>query len=281
MRSDLQTERRRAWPGAALVLAAHGSSKSAGSSRPTHELVRALRARGPFAEVAAAFWKEGPRPREVLGAVRSPEVYIVPNFISEGYFTRTVFPREFGLEGQVTCRDGRRLYYCRPVGSHHSMTAVLQHRALAALGADQDPADACLLILGHGTGRDVNSAVAIRRQVAAVEALGLFGEVRAAFLDQEPLIGRWREVTAHRDVVAVPFFISNGQHCLEDIPAALGLRDPASPPLNEASLARGPHHLGDRRLWYTSAIGTEPHMADVILDLVEEFDAAEIRPQTT
>lgn len=209
---------------------------------------------------------------EVLARVRSPEIFIVPNFISEGYFTRTVLPREFGLAGPVTERDGRRIRYCRPVGSHPSMTGALRHRALTALGAEGDPAAACVLILGHGTGRDANSAVAIHRQVDALVALGAFSEVRAAFLDQEPAIARWCELTGRRDVVAVPFFISNGQHCLEDIPAALGLRGPSDPPLRDEDFARGPRHLGDRRLWYTQAIGTEPHIADVILDLVAEIE---------
>lgn len=258
-------------PDAALVLAAHGSSKNAGSSRPTLQHAEALRRRGLFAEVAAAFWKEGPPLSAVLEGLRSPEVYIVPNFISEGYFTRTVLPREFGLTGAVTERAGRRLYYCKPVGSHASMTSVLRHRALAALGSDADPAGACLLILGHGTRRDANSATAIQRQVDAVASLGIFGEVRAAFLDQEPAIARWRDLTARRDVVAVPFFISNGQHCLEDIPAALGLRAPAERPFKEDDIGRGPSTLADRRLWYTPAIGNEPHIADVILDMVEEF----------
>jgi sirohydrochlorin cobaltochelatase len=259
-------------PNAALVLAAHGSSKNEGSSRPTRRHADALRQRGLFAEVVAAFWKEGPPLGAVLAGVRWPEVYIVPNFISEGYFTRTVLPREFGLEGAVTERGGQRFYYCKPVGSHPSMASALRHRALAALGADADPSGTCLLILGHGTGRDTNSATAIRRQVEAVGALGIFGEVRAAFLDQEPAIVRWRDLTARRDVVAVPFFISNGQHCLKDIPAALGLRGPADPPLDEAAaFAPGPRTLDDRRLWYTPAIGTEPHIADVILDMVEGF----------
>lgn len=258
-------------PNAALILVAHGSSRNAGSSRPTIEHAEALRQRGLFAEVATAFWKEGPPMAEVLASVRSREVFIVPNFISEGYFTRAVLPREFGLTGPVTERGGdQRIYYCKPVGSHASMTGALRHRALTALGAGGDPAQACVLILGHGTERDANSAVAIHRQVDALAGLALFGEVRAAFLDQEPAIARWRELTARREVVAVPFFISNGQHCLEDIPAALGLRGPGEPPLREEDVGRGPRTMGDRRLWYTPAIGTEPHIADVILDLVAD-----------
>ena len=56
-----------------------------------------IRRRKIFADVACAFWKEEPSLRDALflfdpESVR--EVYVVPNFISEGYFTQTVIPLE-------------------------------------------------------------------------------------------------------------------------------------------------------------------------------------------
>ena len=86
-------------------------------------------------EVVCAFWKEEPSFRQVLDMVESPEVYIVPNFISEGYFTQKIIPRELGLDGSVTHlppRPGlpaRTLKYCEPVGNHPWMTQLLLHRA--------------------------------------------------------------------------------------------------------------------------------------------------------
>lgn len=256
-------------PDTGLLLLAHGSSKSEGSSRPTRDLAGELRRRRIFGEVAAAFWKEGPRPRQVLASLKSAQVYIVPNLISEGYFTRTVFPRELGIGGAITEKDGRSLFYCRPVGSHPSMTPLICHRALTALQQDTVAAEAALLIVGHGTAKEPNSALAIHGRVDAVRKLGLFAEVHAAFLEQEPSISRWREITSRRDVVVVPFFISNGPHCLEDIPEQLGLR--IDPPLDESLSVSGPHQIDGGRLWYTGAIGTEPHMADVVLDLIDDF----------
>ena len=52
-----------------------------------------------------AFWKEEPSLRDALflfdpESIR--EVYVVPNFISEGYFTQTVVPRELELDGRIT-----------------------------------------------------------------------------------------------------------------------------------------------------------------------------------
>ena len=86
------------------------------SSAPTHAHARSLRTRGIFREVHSCFWKEEPSMREVLRMVESAKIYIVPVFISEGYFTQTVIPRELELEGRITLRDGREIYYCDPVG---------------------------------------------------------------------------------------------------------------------------------------------------------------------
>ncbi|HEY5792013.1 MAG TPA: CbiX/SirB N-terminal domain-containing protein, partial [Chthoniobacterales bacterium] len=80
-------------PHAALVLVGHGSTLNPDSSAPTLDHADAIRARGLFAEVVSCFWKEEPSMREVYRMVESGEIYIVPTFISEGYFTRTVIPR--------------------------------------------------------------------------------------------------------------------------------------------------------------------------------------------
>ena len=51
---------------------------------------------------------------------------MVPNFISEGYFTQTVIPRELELEGRVTKRaNGQVWKYCEPTGNHPGVTELL------------------------------------------------------------------------------------------------------------------------------------------------------------
>ena len=84
-------------PHSALVLIGHGSTLNPDSSTPTMDHAETIRQRGVFGQVVCAFWKEEPSLREVLRMVDSEEVYVVPNFISEGYFTQQVSPRELGL----------------------------------------------------------------------------------------------------------------------------------------------------------------------------------------
>ncbi len=70
---------------AALIIVGHGSTVNPDSSTPTHQHADEIRHRGLFAEVVCAFWKEEPSMREVFYTVESDLIFIVPNFISEGY----------------------------------------------------------------------------------------------------------------------------------------------------------------------------------------------------
>src|SRR5947209_12601854 len=137
-----------------LLIVGHGSTVNPDSSAPTWTHAREIRRRGIFAEVQCAFWKEEPSLRDAPflfagGAIK--EVLVVPNFISEGYFTQTVIPRELELTGSVTRRgDGQVWRYCEPVGSHPIVTKLLLARA-REVAPDIDRHEAALLIVAHGT----------------------------------------------------------------------------------------------------------------------------------
>lgn len=250
----------------ALVILGHGSTLNPDSSAPTQDHARTIRERGLFREVQCAFWKEQPSFREVLSMVESDTVYVVPHFISEGYFTRTVIPREMELSGPVTRRNGRTIYYCNPVGSHPRMTEALLHRARTV--APGIPArDISLLIVGHGTSLNDNSARAAKDQVAKIQAMGLYGEVLAAYMEEPPLISDWPTFSQFPHVVVVPFFIADGLHSYEDIPVLLGIESQGGVAASQAEVfRRNPYALRNRQLYYASAIGTDPLIADVIID---------------
>jgi len=204
--------------------------------------------------------------REVFRTVESREIFVVPNFISEGYFTETVIPRELGLAGRVTSFDGRTVYYCPPVGSHPSMTRALLDRA-KSVAPDVPPSETTLLIVGHGTGLNDNSARAAKDQVARIRELGLYGQVDAAYMEEPPLISDWDSFSICPNVVAVPFFIADGLHSYQDIPVLLGIREEVGPAASQSAVfLENPHRLRGKTLYYAHAIGTEPSFADVILD---------------
>src|SRR5213594_2753794 len=210
----------------ALLIVGHGSTVNPDSSAPTLAHAVEIRRRKVFADVACAFWKEEPSLRDALflfdpEAIR--EVYVVPNFISEGYFTQTVVPRELGLNGRTTKRSNGQIWrYCDPVGNHPMMTELLLKRARdVAPGVDAD--ETSLLIVAHGTDLNENSAVAAKREAEKIRALGKYAAVLNVYMEEPPLVANWRRLTTTPNVIAVPFFISDGLHSYEDIPRLLGI----------------------------------------------------------
>ena len=258
---------------AALLLLGHGSTLNADSSAPTYQHAEEIRRQNLFSEVHVAFWKEEANFRQALRQITSRHVYVVPNFISSGYFTEQIIPRELGLSGPVTRLESHEVFYCQPVGLHPSMTEALLKRAheVVVNSAEKiaDPAKtACLFICGHGTSLNDNSTKIIHEQAATIRASGLFADCQGVLMEQPPFVKEWRTLTACPDVVVVPFFISDGLHSFEDIPVLLGLTHN----ICEKGFSN-PHQEANRRLWYATAIGTEASVADVILAQVKQFQA--------
>ena len=259
---------------AALIIVGHGSTVNPDSSAPTHLHADNIRRRGIFREVACCFWKEEPNMREVYESVDSDCIYIVPNFISEGYFCQQVLPRELRLSGPVTERDGRHIRYCDPVGIHPNMTRLLLQRAdEVAPGVPREATS--LVIVGHGTNLNENSTKAIQDQVKLIREGGYgFAEVVDAYMEEAPFVAEWDKLTTAPNVVVVPFFIADGLHSFQDIPVLLGIEQETGKALSQMDVFRhNPIPLRDRQLYYSQAIGTEPLMAEVILDQVRDFDA--------
>jgi sirohydrochlorin cobaltochelatase len=264
---------------AALVLVGHGSTLNAESSAPVYQHAEELRKREIFAQVLEAFWKVEPYLAGVLRGVFAPRVFIVPLFISEGYFTEEVIPRELGFErGMRSAERGtQQLYYCGPIGTHDSMTEVLLRRAREV--AEQHPfprapkpEETALFIAGHGTGNNENSRKAIERQAELIQGKKIYREVHAVFMEEEPRIGDCYTMTDAKNLVMVPFFISDGLHSYEDIPVMLG----ESEKVVRERLQQGhptwrnPTEKKGKRVWYSASIGNEPHIADVVLERVRE-----------
>jgi len=254
----------------ALLIVGHGSTVNPDSSAPTLKHAADIRRRGMFAEVACGFWKEEPSLRDALlffADAAIHDVYVVPNFISEGYFTRTVIPRELELIGPETHRPSGQIWkYCQPTGSHQGMTALLLQRA-QEVAPEVSEAETTLLIVGHGTGLNDNSAVAAKHQVELIRALDRYAAVLNVYMEEPPLVSDWLKLTQTRNVVVVPFFVSDGLHSYEDIPAMLGIHSKGS---NGDSGNR--HEVQGRALFYATAIGTDPKFADVIIDQTLSFD---------
>jgi sirohydrochlorin cobaltochelatase len=271
-------------PNAALVLLGHGTTQNPDSAAPVRQHAAELRRRQVFAEVHEAFWKQEPQVKDVLARLSHPRIFIAPLFISEGYFCEQVIPRELGFARdahdelvRVQKRGAGAWFYCRPVGTHPSMTKVLLERAQEVVRRfpfprAPKPSDTSLFIAGHGTEQDDKSSRVIEAQVDRIRELKLYAQVRAVYLDQDPRISECHALATTKNIVVVPFFMSDGLHVREDIPVLLGEPERVVRSRLEAGQPtwRNPSEKKGKLIWYTGAVGSEPHLADVILERVGE-----------
>ncbi len=268
-------------PANALLIVGHGSTVNPDSSAPTLSHAAEIRRRNIFAQVECAFWKEEASLRDAL-FLFDPEfvrnVSVVPNFISEGYFTQTVIPRELELSVRITKRPGGQIWnYCEPVGNHPAMTDLLLKRAHETAPA-VDPRQTTLFIAAHGTDLNENSALAAKREADRIRALGKYSAVINIYMEEPPLISNWRKLTDTPNVIVVPFFIADGLHSYQDIPVLLGIAEErrlssrragkdGRPESRPSEIFRhNPYKIGNRSLFYAPSIGTDPGFTDIIIE---------------
>ena len=267
---------------ATLLIIGHGSTVNGDSGATVFQHAAELRRREIFAEVREAFFKIEPRIGPTLASIRTMRIFVVPFFTAEGYFTRQAIPCELGLpagsQNVMPCRvemDGRAVIYCHPVGTHPLMTEIILARAREVLSGSRitdhvSYPDTALVIAGHGTELNPDSRKSIERQVELIAAQNIFAEVHPAFLEESPRIADVPNFVHAPRIVVVPFFMSDGLHVCEDIPVLLG----ESAEVVQARLKAGawpwqnPTERGGKTIFYTPGVGSEPGIADVILERV-------------
>lgn len=266
---------------AAIVVLGHGTVLNENSATPVFQHAAELRRRKIFAEVRESFWKQEPQIKKVLAEISTPRVFVVPLFISEGYFSAQIIPKELGFNFPENLRlktESAEIFYCKPIGSHDSMTKVILSRAKEIVKKFPFPrapknSDITLFVAGHGTEKNENSRKAIERQAELIRKLKIYAGVHAIFLEESPRIADCYQIAQTKNLVIVPFFISDGLHSVEDIPVFLG--EPER--IVKERLAAGqpawrnPTEKNGKLVWYSSAVGSEPGMADVILERVREL----------
>jgi sirohydrochlorin cobaltochelatase len=254
-----------------LLLVAHGSTVNAESATAPLKHAAAISQLDVFADVRVCFWKQPPFIRETFEAIQSPRVFVVPLFLSDGYFTQDIIPRELGLRAS---RAGKVVCYTPPIGTSARMTDVILSRAAEAVRtADPPPeSETALVLAAHGTEKNSDSRGAAEWHAGRIRGLNRFAEVHAAFMEEEPRIIDITRLTRPKNIIVVPFFISDGLHAREDVPVLLGeepetvrqrLRDAKPTFIN-------PTARGGKLLWYSSSIGTAPLVTEVIMDRVRE-----------
>jgi sirohydrochlorin ferrochelatase len=207
----------------------------------------ALRAQRRFADVAVGLLNGEPPAPEALAALSPHVVHVVPFFMEQGWFVREAIPRALG-DGH-----GHELRYHSPVGVHPDLADLARARVQRACGTDT--ARFAVLLVGHGSARAPGRPMALHRHVAALSAAGHFAQVRAAFLEEPPLVADalrdWRMLP----VAVVGWFAGEGGHVREDLPALLHAEREARGDAGAPLLDLG-------------VIGDDPAMPRIMLDQV-------------
>ena len=121
--------------------------------------------------------------------------------------------------------------------------------------------DIAALLIGHGSSHPSQKEV-IEGLAGIVKSKGVFAEVFHAFMRvNEPKLSEILDEIVkkgYKKIVAIPVFISEGSHTIEDIPGALGI-------------PRGVRYykkaLGDSEveIFYAKPLGIDERIAEVII----------------
>lgn len=233
----------------ALVLVGHGSSKNPNTRKPICHIVNEIRRRGLFAEVRCGLLKQDPRVCKCLDPLESNEIVVVPFFISDGYYTQSVIPNCLKLNAI----PDKQIHYTRAVGSHPLFAELILKHAVSAGWQSGD----ALVVMGHGTPKNPASGINVYLQAERLRQAHPREEIVTTFIDESPFVTEVWALCQARRIFVVPLFIGDGWHVTETIPEDLGL-------VNDQA------RRGERELFMTSAVGTDPQLIEVVLALAAD-----------
>ena len=225
----------------ALVLCAHGSG---GGSAAAKKLAAVIRKRNEFDRVEVCCLKGSPSVADALRAVVGLDTVLVPLLMAEGYTYDVLLRGQLSDVGPAA----DRVRLSRPVGVHPRLAdiAVAQARdECRRQGWASD--DIHILVAAHGTPKHPATGASAEALAARIEAQNIFSAVQVAFLENSPSIAEALRAVKPDPCVVVGFFLDAGDHADSDVPAAIAEAHPAA--------------------GYTGAIGRDPAIADIIVDL--------------
>jgi sirohydrochlorin cobaltochelatase len=127
-----------------------------------------------------------------------------------------------------------------------------------------DLAKAALILVGHGSTRNRDSAQPVYFQAAEMRRRQRYREVHASFWKQDPHLVQVLSQVKAVQVFIVPLLTSRGYFADEVIPRELGL------PQGELGPAGGVRVQDGRTLYYCAPVGTHESMTRVILHRAKE-----------
>lgn len=199
----------------ALLVLAHGERLEGQANEAVHLIVSTLRQRKVADEVGAGFLSATPSIEDAAARLTAARVLVYPFFMAEGHFLRIACDR---LRRAATRNgEGCTLQFLRPLGTDPRLAELVAMRAAAAASEHGFAfSDTALVLLAHGSLRHGASQAATDALVERVRALGRFGRVCGAFLEQPPSL--LDALADHAGAVVVAgLFVGDGLHGQADM----------------------------------------------------------------
>jgi sirohydrochlorin cobaltochelatase len=237
-----------------VLLVGHGSARSRAPATALARHASTLRGTGLFADVASATLHGKPKPDSTLARMTGDEVHVVPLFMSDGYFANAAIPPALSLDR----RDRTRLFHLHPpLGIYPGLTRLIVQRALERAAVEKiAPNETTLLLIGHGSSKDSASRRATEGHAARVRLFASFHDVRTAYLEEAPFLDDVL-ATLSGPTIICGLFVAAGRHAGYDVPRTIRRR-------------------GMPNVHYLGAIGTDPAIPNLVLEIVTEAE----RPAT-
>ncbi|MCC3303241.1 CbiX/SirB N-terminal domain-containing protein [Sneathiella sp. HT1-7] len=232
-----------------VLIVAHGSSVSVDAQEAAKQHALTLQQSNRYGQVGVCFLAGNHTSPNLPGG----EVFLLPFFMSNGYFVARRIPELFELtEGQRICTD-RQLYQCDALGIDPELAGIISAMAQEVC-ADKGyaPVDIHLVLVAHGSEKSRASAEATYLQQRTVESRQEFARVSVAFLNEAPFLGQWLKNQPENGppLVLVGLFAADGPHAMEDVPGAIA-------EWQRETGSKLPAH-------YAGAIGTRPEIVRLI-----------------
>jgi sirohydrochlorin cobaltochelatase len=232
-----------------VLIVAHGSSVSDDARDAAKQHALTLQQSNRYGRVHPFF---------LVGSQAAPdlptgEVFLLPFFMSNGYFVSRRIPEVFGLEDGRRISADRQIFQCDALGIDPELAEIISVMAReVCLEQDYAAADIHLVLVAHGSEKSQASAEATYLQRSVVEQTNEFGQVSSVFLNQAPFLEQWLEEQPEsgRPLILVGLFAADGPHAMEDVPGAINR-------WREKTGNCQPAH-------YAGAIGTRPEIVRLI-----------------
>ncbi|MBO6824921.1 MAG: sirohydrochlorin cobaltochelatase [Sneathiella sp.] len=204
-----------------LIIVGHGSSASLAAEQAAEEHALTLRQSQRFGTILTHFIQRG----NALPELPKGEVFILPFFMSDGFFVRKKIPEIFGLEDRLRRDENRSLIQCDAIGVDAELAEIVidsvKEQTKKLRVTDKDVS---VLLVAHGSQKSTASREAALFQRDQVRARSLFERVEVALLEEPPLIIdmlRTLEAEGAKLIIVVGLFSANGPHAAEDVPKAV------------------------------------------------------------